>query len=66
MGSFGHNNLYKCKGGFIFFEMGKLVLQDGSVYEGVSFGAEKSKAGEVVFCTGMVGYPEALTDSGQI
>ncbi len=62
MGSFGHNNLYKCKGGFIFFEMGKLVLQDGSVYEGVSFGAEKSKAGEVVFCTGMVGYPEALTD----
>ncbi len=29
---------------------------------GRSFGAEKSMAGEVVFATGMVGYPEALTD----
>jgi carbamoyl-phosphate synthase small subunit len=40
----------------------KLVLKDGSVYEGVSFGAKKSVSGEVVFATGMVGYPEALTD----
>jgi len=30
--------------------------------EGYSFGAEKDVAGEVVFSTGMVGYPEALTD----
>jgi hypothetical protein len=28
----------------------------------VSFGAERDIAGEVVFSTGMVGYPEALTD----
>src|SRR3989344_5908040 len=40
----------------------KLVLKDGSVYEGESFGASKSVSGEVVFATGMVGYPEALTD----
>ena len=40
----------------------KLILKDGSFYEGKSFGAEKSISGEVVFATGMVGYPEALTD----
>lgn len=40
----------------------KLILKDGSSYEGKSFGANKSVAGEVVFATGMVGYPEALTD----
>ena len=47
----------------------RLILKDGSVFLGDSFGAEKSIAGEVVFNTGMVGYPETLTDpsySGQI
>ena len=47
----------------------KLVLEDGSVFQGYSFGAKKSSAGEVVFNTGMVGYPESMTDpsySGQI
>jgi carbamoyl-phosphate synthase small subunit len=39
-----------------------LVLEDGTIYKGYSFGAEKSANGEVVFNTGMVGYPEALTD----
>lgn len=48
---------------------GKLVLEDGSVVEGISFGAPRAVAGEVVFNTGMVGYPESLTDpsyAGQI
>ncbi|KKP68278.1 MAG: Carbamoyl-phosphate synthase small chain [Candidatus Roizmanbacteria bacterium GW2011_GWA2_35_19] len=48
---------------------GKLVLKDGSKYEGESFGYEKACAGELVFSTGMVGYPEAFTDpsfEGQI
>ena len=40
----------------------KLILKDGSEYEGKSFGAPVSISGEVVFATGMVGYPEALTD----
>ncbi|HEY4513754.1 MAG TPA: glutamine-hydrolyzing carbamoyl-phosphate synthase small subunit [Candidatus Paceibacterota bacterium] len=47
----------------------KLILKDGSQYEGKSFGASVSVAGEVVFNTGMVGYVESLTDpsySGQI
>jgi len=47
----------------------KLILKDGSTYEGESFGADVSISGEVVFATGMVGYPEALTDpsfKGQI
>ncbi len=46
-----------------------LVLEDGTVAKGRSFGAPVSAAGEVVFTTGMVGYPEALTDpsyAGQI
>jgi carbamoyl-phosphate synthase small subunit len=39
-----------------------LELENGTVVEGFSFGAERSVSGEVVFNTGMVGYPEALTD----
>ncbi|KAJ5982923.1 Protein pyrABCN, partial [Penicillium waksmanii] len=39
-----------------------LELQDGTVYQGYNFGAEKSIAGELVFQTGMVGYPESITD----
>ena len=39
-----------------------LELQDGKVFEGVTFGATKSAAGELVFQTGMVGYPESITD----
>lgn len=39
-----------------------LELQDGQIFEGVSFGAEKSISGELVFQTGMVGYPESVTD----
>ena len=47
----------------------KLTFEDGSVVDGESFGYERSVAGEVVFTTGMVGYPESLTDpsyKGQI
>jgi carbamoyl-phosphate synthase small subunit len=46
-----------------------LVLEDGSVYEGHSFGAESTTYGEVVFDTSMTGYQEMLTDpsfAGQI
>jgi carbamoyl-phosphate synthase small subunit len=46
-----------------------LELIDGSVFRGFSFGSPSSTAGEVVFNTGMVGYPESLTDpsyAGQI
>jgi carbamoyl-phosphate synthase small subunit len=39
-----------------------LELEDGSKYRGYFFGSKRSKAGEVVFNTGMVGYPEMLTD----
>jgi carbamoyl-phosphate synthase small subunit len=40
----------------------RLILQDGSVFFGKSFGFEKNVSGEVVFNTGMVGYPESMTD----
>lgn len=45
-----------------------LVLSDGTRFHGMSFGYEKPVAGEVVFNTAMMGYPESLTDPsyGQI
>lgn len=46
-----------------------LTLEDGTTFEGFSFGYDKPCAGEVVFSTAMTGYPESLTDpsySGQI
>ena len=46
-----------------------LALEDGTVYEGESFGATGEKVGEVVFNTSMIGYQEVLTDpsyKGQI
>lgn len=39
-----------------------LELETGVVYQGYSFGAETSISGELVFQTGMVGYPESITD----
>lgn len=39
-----------------------LALADGSVYEGVSVGAEGDRVGELVFNTSMTGYQEMLTD----
>jgi carbamoyl-phosphate synthase small subunit len=40
----------------------KLALEDGTLMEGVSFGAARTVCGEVVFNTGMTGYVETLTD----
>lgn len=39
-----------------------LSLEDGSEFPGIAFGSESSTQGEVVFSTGMVGYPQSLTD----
>lgn len=39
-----------------------LILSDGTVFTGASFGAQLDTDGEVVFNTGMVGYPESMTD----
>jgi carbamoyl-phosphate synthase small subunit len=39
-----------------------LALSDGTVFEGVGFGASAKIGGEVVFNTGIVGYPESITD----
>lgn len=48
---------------------GVLQLQDSTIWEGRSFGYDEGADGELVFTTGMVGYPESLTDpsyAGQI
>ena len=39
-----------------------LVLENGDVYEGYSFGADTDVVGEIVFTTAMTGYLETLTD----
>ena len=47
----------------------RLILSDGTVFVGRSFGFEADTVGEVVFNTAMTGYPESLTDpsyAGQI
>jgi len=53
----------------ISIQTAKLVFENGNSVEGKLFGAANSAAGEIVFNTGMVGYPETLTDpsyTGQI
>jgi carbamoyl-phosphate synthase small subunit len=50
-------------------EQAVLVLEDGTVFEGVSFGASVQRSGEVVFNTAITGYQEIFTDpsyAGQI
>lgn len=50
-------------------KFGMLILEDGTVFEGMGFGYSTISYGEAVFNTGMTGYIEALTDpsySGQI
>jgi len=46
-----------------------IALEDGTVFEGVSFGAPGERLGEIVFNTSMSGYQEIMTDpsyKGQI
>ena len=43
-------------------EKAYLVLQNGQVFEGFSFGAKAKSIGELVFTTGMCGYIETLTE----
>ncbi len=46
-----------------------IALEDGTIYEGWSFGAEGERVGEIVFNTSMTGYQEIITDpsyKGQI
>jgi len=49
--------------------MPELIFQDGTRFAGESFGYDASVAGEIAFTTGMMGYPESLTDpsfAGQV
>lgn len=62
-------NNYHNEKGLYMSKNAILVLEDGSIYHGFSFGAETDAVGEVVFNTGMFGYQEMLTDpasAGQI
>ena len=39
-----------------------LILEDGSVYEGIAFGGDTYQMGELIFQTGMSGYQEIISD----
>ena len=41
-------------------KIARLILEDGTVFTGYSFGAETAVSGEVVFNTAMTGYPKTL------
>lgn len=43
-------------------EIATIILANGSKYQGYSFASKKPVSGELVFNTGMIGYPETLTD----
>jgi carbamoyl-phosphate synthase small subunit len=43
-------------------EKAYVMLADGRIFEGYSFGAKGTSFGEIVFATGMTGYEETLTD----
>ncbi|MFS0751914.1 carbamoyl phosphate synthase small subunit [Oceanobacillus sp. 1P07AA] len=40
----------------------KLILEDGTVFNGTAFGSDSESSGEIVFNTGMTGYQEVITD----
>ena len=44
----------------------RLVLADGTSFEGDAFGAKAERVGEVVFNTSMMGYQEILTDPSYV
>lgn len=48
--------------GFFMLKIGYLILENGEMLEGLSFGADTQASGEVVFNTGMTGYTESFTD----
>src|SRR5580698_1034276 len=63
------NRSYPRSGGTILLNPAVLALEDGTVFEGSSFGAPVERTGEVVFNTAITGYQEVFTDpsySGQI
>ncbi|MDR1406399.1 MAG: glutamine-hydrolyzing carbamoyl-phosphate synthase small subunit [Prevotellaceae bacterium] len=49
-----------------FEQPASLILENGTAFHGKAFGSNTASAGEVVFNTAMVGYPESLTDPSYI
>lgn len=54
--------LQRVRGEVTLTQSAILALEDGSIFRGISIGAEGESAGEVVFNTSMTGYQEILTD----
>ena len=39
-----------------------LILEDGTIFEGIAFGSDEASIGETVFTTGMTGYQETISN----
>ena len=62
LGFFFTQNVYINQYYKLMTKSAKLILENGTIFSGVSFGAEGETIGEVCFNTGMTGYQEILTD----
>ena len=56
------SSLTQATGGGLIPDPAVLVLEDGSIHRGFTYGAQGETLGEAVFTTGMSGYQETLTD----
>src|SRR3954454_19088444 len=56
-------------GGWTMMKKRMLILEDGTIFEGIAFGSDDASIGETVFTTGMTGYQETISNpsgAGQI
>src|SRR4051794_3422802 len=56
-------------GGWTMMKKRMLILEDGTIFEGIAFGSDEASIGETVFTTGMTGYQETISNpsgAGQI
>ena len=49
-------------GGWTMMKKRMLILEDGTIFEGIAFGSEEASIGETVFTTGMTGYQETISN----
>ena len=43
-----------------------LILEDGTIFEGIAFGSDEASIGETVFTTGMTGYQETISNPSEL
>ena len=49
-------------GGWKIMKKRMLILEDGTIFEGIAFGSDEASIGETIFTTGMTGYQETISN----